>query len=158
MHTVDPALLRELNTGSMAKVVNRFGDEFGARVKVVRGKYRFATQGGAIGDIALLDDNGDTLKLPDNAVVVRNMLDVHTVPDSAADGSTVALKAESAADLLAATAEASVTGVLAGKLTGDGTGMFKTTAERTVYATVAAEALTSGSFDVYIWYFEGLAS
>ena len=113
---------------------------------IVKATYDFSAHGGAIGDVAL------DLKLPDNAIVYQGLIDVITDPTSGGSA-TVALKIEGTADLLAATAIASVTGQLDTIPDGTATNAVKLTAERTLTVTVATAALTAGKFHVYLSYF-----
>lgn len=112
----------------------------------VKATYDFAVHGGAVGDIAL------DLKLPANAIVYDGLIDVVTTPTSGGSA-TVALRIEGTADLLAATAIASVTGQV--KPTTDGTAgnAIKLTAERTLMATVATASLTAGKMHIFLTYF-----
>lgn len=118
----------------------------------VVGKYNFAVQGGAVGDIALVDELGATAKIPINAVITRAYVDVITEPTSGGSA-TVAAKAQSSADLFDATAIASLTaGLHEGNMTGAASEMVKATAERTLYITVATAALTAGKLNVHVEY------
>jgi hypothetical protein len=118
---------------------------------VVKAKYSFAVQGGAIGDVTLVDDDGNAVVIPDNALIMQVIVDVLTAPTSGGSA-TVALKAQSAADLLGATAIASITGVVAGVPVDSAATSIKLTADRTVKATIATAALTAGVFNVFIRY------
>lgn len=117
--------------------------------------YDFAVDGGAVGDIALRGQ-----KIPQGAIITDVLIDVDTVLTSGG-AATVALKAESAADLNAADAISgapwSSTGAKRGDLTAT-TAPVKTTAERTVTATVAAAALTAGKFSVIVSYLQKAGS
>jgi hypothetical protein len=110
------------------------------------GTYDFSLVGGAVGDLST------GIVLPDNAIVRRAFLDVITPPTSGGSA-TVAFKVQSAADLKAATAIASLTaGVHDGALNDSVAAYIKLTAERTVYATVATAALTAGKIKIYVDY------
>lgn len=118
-------------------------DAVGGFVKVT---YDFDVHGGAVGDIPL------DFELPDNAVVFDGFIDVLTDPTS--DGSaTVALKLEEAADILGATAIASVTGLVDTVPDGTGANAVKTTAARVLTMTVAVAALTAGKMNIFLRYF-----
>lgn len=123
------------------------------KVQVLKATYSYAVQGGAsTASINLLDTDGKAAKLPDNAVVKQVLIDVLTAPTS--DGSaTIALTAQSAGDLKAATAIASITGLVAGVPVGSAATMIKLTAERTVQMSVAVAPLTAGKFNVFIEYY-----
>lgn len=120
-------------------------------VKAVRGRYDFAVDGGAVSDIDLTK----SAVIPANAVIVGGFIEVDTALTSGGSA-TVALKVEGAGDILAAaafggapwstTGRKSVIPVFTGATT------VKTSAARKVQATVAAAALTAGSFDVVLFY------
>ena len=150
-------LLNKMNT--TAQKVG-LGDELDKTKNVLCAKYSYALQGGAVGDLTLVKDINAPLTtdnyavLPDNAIITKVWIDVLTAPTSGG-AATVALKSQSAADLLAATAIASITGILAGVPDDAVANMIKLTADRTVKATVAVAALTAGKFNVYIEYVLG---
>jgi hypothetical protein len=123
------------------------------RLKFARAYYDFAVDGGAIGAITL---RGDTL--PSGAVILDSLVEVNTLVTTASSG-TVALSVESAADLRAAATPA--TGPLALSTTGLKRALVtyaatpvKTTAARSVTATVATGAITAGAFSVILAYVE----
>lgn len=126
------------------------GPYMGSR-KIARGLYEFALDGGAVGDIAL---RGDTL--PSGAIIVDAYLHVDTAVTSGGAG-TVAIKVESAADIAAAAAVSgapwSSTGAKRATFTAT-TAPVKTTAARSITATVATAALTAGKFSVIVEYIE----
>lgn len=120
--------------------------------KVARALYDFATDGGATGDITLRGD-----ALPSGALIVSAFIVVDTVPTSGG-AATIAIKTEGAADINAADAVSgapwSSTGVKrADALVAANTGV-KTTAARSVVATVATATLTAGKFSVIVEYYE----
>lgn len=121
------------------------------RRRMAVGLYDFGTDGGAVGDITL---RGDTI--PSGAIITDVLIHVDTALTSGGSA-TVALKAESAADLNAADAISgapwSTTGAKRGDLTAT-TAPVKTTAARAIVATVATAALTAGKFSVYVSYLE----
>ena len=123
----------------------------GGGTKTAVGLYSFATDGGAVGDITL---RGDTI--PSGAIITDVLIHVDTALTSGG-AATVALKAESAADLNAADAISgapwSTTGAKRGDLDAD-TAPVKTTAARSIVATVGTAALTAGKFSVYVTYLE----
>ncbi|NET97612.1 hypothetical protein, partial [Okeania sp. SIO1H2] len=71
--------------------------------------YDFAIHGGAISTITL-----DTATIPDNAIITGAYVDVLTDPTSGGSA-TIALGLNTTTDVLAATAIASVTGVVVAK-------------------------------------------
>lgn len=114
--------------------------------------YDFAVDGGAVGDIAL---RGDAI-IPSGAVIIDSLIHVDTALTSGG-AATVAIKSEGAADINAADAISgapwSTTGAKRGDLTAT-TAPVKTTAARTLTATVATAALTAGKFTVIVTYLE----
>jgi len=122
------------------------GDE-----KLAVAEYDFAVDGGAIGDITLRGD-----QVPSGAVIVDALLHVDTILASGG-AATVAVKVESAADVNAAAAISgapwSSTGAKRATFTAT-TAPVKTTAARSVVATVATAALTAGKFRVLVRYVE----
>jgi hypothetical protein len=121
------------------------------RRRLAVGLYDFSIDGGAVGDIALRGDS-----IPSGAIITDVLIHVDTALTSGG-AATVALKAESAADLNAADAISgapwSSTGAKRGDLDAD-TAPVKTTASRTPTATVGTAALTAGKFSVYVSYLE----
>lgn len=120
-------------------------------VQAVRGRYNFATDGGATGDIDLTGPAA----LPANAVVLTGFVEVDTVPTSGG-AATVAVKVEGAGDIVAAAAISgapwSSTGRKSVVPVATGATTVKTTAARKIQATVATAALTAGAFDVVLLY------
>lgn len=115
------------------------------------GLYDFATEGGAVGDITLRGD-----AIPSGAIVVDALLHVDTVLTSGG-AATVAIKVEGAADINAADAVSGAPWSTAGAKRGDFTATtapIKTTAARSIVATVGTAALTAGVFKVVVWYVE----
>lgn len=116
-----------------------------------RGRYDFAVDGGAVGDIDLTA----VAQIPANAVVLGGFVEVDTVPTSGG-AATVAVKVEGAGDLVAAAAISGAPWSTTGRksiipvFTGATT--VKTTAARKLVATVATAALTAGVFDVVVFY------
>ncbi len=121
------------------------------RPKPAVGLYEFALDGGAVGDIVL---RGDTL--PSGAIIVDALIHVDTAVTSGGSA-TLAIKTEGAADINAADAVSgapwSTTGAKRADFTAT-TAPIKTTAARSITATVATAALTAGKFTVVVWYLE----
>lgn len=119
--------------------------------RIARAYYDFAVDGGAQGDIPLRGD-----KIPLGAIIVDALIHVDTVPTSAG-AATVAIKTEGAADINAADAISgapwSTTGAKRADLTAT-SAPIKTTAERTITATVGTADLTDGKFSVLVEYVE----
>ncbi|MFG6101193.1 hypothetical protein U2F10_02995 [Leptothoe sp. EHU-05/26/07-4] len=102
--------------------------------------YDFSIHGGAIGTITM------PLTTPDNAIITECIVDVLTDPTSTGSA-TIALGLNTTTDLLAATAIASVTGIVVAK---EQAAAFKLTAERNLQLTIATAALTAGKLAVYL--------
>ncbi len=115
------------------------------------GRYSFATDGGAVGDITLRGGG-----LPAGAVIVDALVITDTVLTSGG-AATVAIKVEGAADINAADAIAgapwSTTGAKRADLTAT-TAVVTTTVARSIVATVGTAALTAGAFRVVVFYFD----
>lgn len=110
-------------------------------------EYDFSTDGGAVGDINL------SATLPKDAIVYDGMIDVITDPTSGG-AATIALRYESAGDVLAATAIGSVTGQVKTVPDNSAANCIKLTAKRDLIMTVATAALTAGKLVVVLKYFE----
>lgn len=120
-------------------------------VKWAVGLYDFATDGGAVSDITLRGD-----AIPSGAIIVDALLHVDTALTSAG-AATVAVKVESAADINAADAVSGAPWSSVGAKRADFTATsapVKTTAERSIVATVGTAALTAGRFKVFVAYVE----
>lgn len=121
-----------------------------APLKVARGRYNFATDGGAQGDIDLTR----TAQIPANAVILGGFVEVDTAV--VGSGASVAVKVEGAGDIVAAAAVSgapwSTTGRKSVVPVFTGATTVKTTAARKIQATVSAADLTAGAFDVVLFY------
>ncbi len=120
-------------------------------LKVARGRYNFATDGGVQGDIDLTA----SAQIPANAYILFGFVEVDTVPTSGGSA-TVAVKVEGAGDIVAAAAISgapwSTTGRKSVIPVATGATSVKTTAARKVVATVGTADLTAGAFDVVLFY------
>lgn len=117
-------------------------------VHVAYAEYDFAKDGGAVGDINLRG-----AKLPEGAIVIRTT--IHSITAIVSGGATtIALKLQTAADMLAATAKASFSAnaLLDGVQVDTAATMIRCTAARTPVATVAVAAITAGKFVVAMQY------
>lgn len=121
--------------------------------RVVRGRYDFAVDGGAVGDIDLTLE----AQIPANAIILGGFVEVDTALTSGGSA-TVAVKVEGAGDIIAATAFGgapwSTTGRKSVVPVFTGATSVKTTAARKVQATVATAALTAGVFDVVLFFIQ----
>lgn len=138
-----------MNTHGTNKI--HAGGPFMGSRKYARALYEFAVDGGAVGDITLRGDS-----LPSGAVILDSWLHVDTALTSGG-AATVAIKTEGAADINAADAISgapwSTTGAKRADFTAT-TAPIKTTAARSIVATVGTAALTAGKFSVIIEYVE----
>jgi len=111
-------------------------------------EYDFAKEGGAVGDITLRG-----AQLPKGAIIKEGIVDVETAVVSGG-AATIALKLNSAGDVLAATGKASFSLNATLDVVPDGTAAnsVKLTANKRLAATVAVAALTAGKFTVALEY------
>ena len=123
--------------------------------KSVQAEYDFAVDGGAVSTITLRsapdagDNQGNTI--PVGSVITHGYIDVLTAVASATG--TVAVTAESAADMLAATGQAGLTlGRKSIVPAATGATAVKTTAARSISITIATAVLTAGKFRVVLFY------
>jgi hypothetical protein len=122
---------------------------------IVKAKYDFSVLGGAVGSVNLRDpeDSTKTVTLPNKAVITTAYIDILTAMASAGGTGTIALTAQSAGDLKAAVDADTLSGIVACIPTGSAASSIKLTAERTLTATIATEALTAGKFILVVEYF-----
>lgn len=111
--------------------------------------YNFATQGGAISTLNLLDDRGQPAILPIKAIITNVIVDWFTAATSGGSA-TVSVGGNTAADLCAATAVASCTGLVAGVPVGTAATAVKLTAQRQLTLGIAVAALTAGACNVLV--------
>lgn len=123
-------------------------------IKIARGRFSFAKDGGAISTITLTDINGRN-NIPANAIILGGTIDVITALTSGGSA-TISLgtsAGSSATALLGATAVASWTaGQLALTPIFTAATYLKLTAVGSITATIAAAALTAGVFEVHLVY------
>lgn len=98
------------------------------------------------------------LKLPAGAIVLQGLVDVVTTFTSATDAATIALRIQSANDLVSAIAISNGAnpwdaGLKATVPVDTAATAIKLTAEREVQAVVAVETLTAGKLRVYVRYY-----
>lgn len=128
----------------MAEVYTRLEyDDMGTGAYHGVALYDFETDGGAVGNI------GMGLKVPADVVILYATINVRTAPTSGG-AATVALTLQTTADVLVATAIASVTGLINGRPDWAVANAIKTTAERELSLTVAVAALTAGKIEVHL--------
>lgn len=123
------------------------------RLKTVEAEYDFAVDGGGTGTITLraVPGSADGNTLPAGAVITGGYIDVETACLSGTG--TMAIAAEGAADVLAATAQAGLTvGRKSVVPAGTGATSVKTTVVRSLTLTIATAAFTAGKFRVVLFY------
>lgn len=127
----------------------------GGAIKIARGDYDFAVDGGAQGDIDLMGVAG----VPSGAIVVGGFVEV-TAALTSGGAATAALKIEGADDLIAAAAVSgapwSATGRKSVVPNFTGANTIKTTAARDIALTIATADLTAGAFKAVLFYLEPL--
>lgn len=128
------------------------GGSYGT-VKLARGDYSFAVDGGAVSTIALTGGSA----LPAGALILSASIEVTTVPTSGG-AATIAVQTESAGDVQAAAAISgapwSTTGLKLSSARTRATVPLKLAAASDLSIVVAGAALTAGAFRVYVEYIE----
>lgn len=131
----------------------------GPRLKMARGVFDFAVDGGAVSTIALM---GAT-NIPSGATILGGWIEVHTALTSGG-AATIAVQVESAGDIVPAVAVASWTAgrkkivpALDASAALAAAADVRTTAARDISAVIAAAALTAGKFSVVLIYADPLA-
>lgn len=131
-------------------------------LRIVRGTYDFAVDGGVIGTITLKDSKSRAdIVIPDNAVIVDSLVDVTTTFITAgADAGTVALQVEGANDIVSAVAVSDGgnpwdAGLHAGIPVGTVATAFKLTQARTPSVVIGGQAVTAGAMVVTYQYIVG---
>lgn len=147
------SLRTKLNNGDSPERIVGLGTAIDKHVTCLKATYDFAVGGGAVADIVMKDQDGADAVIPSGAIITHVLIDVRTAVLSGGNA-TVAIKAEGAADLLGATAKASLTlnAFLDGVPVSSAATAVRLTADRTIKATVAVAALTAGKIDAYITY------
>lgn len=121
------------------------------RIKTAVGEYDFAVDGGAIGAITLRGTN----QIPSGAVITGGYMTVTTL-FTTGTAATMAISVEGANDLISATvvsgAPFSATGQKSLIPVGSGATSVKTTAARSIVATIATGTVTAGKATVVVTY------
>jgi hypothetical protein len=116
--------------------------------------YSFAVNAGAIGNTPLFDDLGNAAVMPPSAVILQSFSNWTTAATSAgAATGAFSVATASAADLLAATGKASLTGLLAGTpvfTAATAIALGTTSTGYPINITIAAAALTAGVANLYV--------
>lgn len=149
-------LLNRLNNGARNLVL---GNLLSNQLNAAKGVYDFDVQGGAVSTINL-DDSlnefgsaGDVV-VPSGSVVWSGVIDTITQGATSASG-TFSIGLNTTTDLKAATAAASITGLVALIPVGTAATAVKMTADRTLTTSIATGAVTAGKFNVYLQYWRG---
>lgn len=120
-------------------------------VKRAIAQYDFARDGGVVGAITMAGDS-----IPSGAFIVDSLLIIDTIPTSLGSA-TISVGTEGAADIAAAAAISgapwSTATAKRGTLTAT-SAVVKTTAKRSIAATVAVADLTAGKFRAIVSYIE----
>ncbi len=125
---------------------------------IVRGKYDFAVDGGAVSTIAITSGT----PIPSGSVIVGGYVDITTTLTSGG-AATIACQVEAANDILTAVAVASWSAGRKNVLPSPTTGALtastavKTTAARDISLVIAAVALTAGVANVVLYVIPPLA-
>jgi hypothetical protein len=125
------------------------GKELANKKHCIKAVYDFAVLGGAIGSVSLVDQYGETVKIPLGAIVTQVLVDTVT-PLTSGGLATVALTLNAAGDLMAADDFDDLVAIMPGIPVGSAATAVKATAEREIVATIAVAALTAGKVDVYL--------
>ncbi len=120
-------------------------------VHTARARYDFSVDGGAVSAIVI----GPVGQIPSGAYITGGFVQVDTAVTSGGSG-TLAISVEGADDIVAAAAVSGAPWSTTGfkDIVPDNTGstVVKTTAARSITATVATAALTAGVVDVVLFY------
>jgi hypothetical protein len=122
------------------------------KIQVMKATYKVSVQGGAIGTVNLKDTDGKDAVLPNKAVIKQVIFDVKTACTTGASG-TLSFGANTTTDLKAATAAASWTGLVAGVPVGTAATAVKTTAQRTLTASIATGIIAACDINAFIEYY-----
>lgn len=118
--------------------------------KAIRGRYDFSVDGGAVGAITISAE-----QIPAGAYITHGYVEVDTACTSGASG-TLAISVEAANDIVNAAAVSgapwSTTGFKSVIPVATGATAVKTTAARSIVATIGTGALTAGVVDVVLFY------
>jgi hypothetical protein len=115
-------------------------------VGMVKVKYDFAVNGGAVSTIPL------GVTLPDNAIIFEGCGDIITAFTSTGGTGTIALNANTGGDLLAAVDADTLAGVFAIIPVGSAASAVKLTAAREIAITIGTAAITAGKAVFFLFY------
>ena len=126
------------------------GQQLASKVHVIRAKWSFAVDGGAVGTINLKDEFGNYIIIPSGSIVKQVLIDRVTVPTSTGNNGTVALTLNSTGDLLVAVDADTLSALHAGVPIGTAATMVKATAQRNLNLEIATNALLSGVLNIFV--------
>lgn len=133
----------------------------GPRLKLARGLYDFAVDGGAISTIGLMAAEH---RIPAGATIIGGWVEVHTQLTSGG-AATIAVGVETNTDIVPAVAVASWTvgrkRVVPGLTVGNtlaASDVVRTSADRNITMTIATQTLTAGKFSVMLLYADPLVT
>lgn len=149
-------ILNRLNNGARSVLL---GNLLSNQLNSAKGVYDFAVHGGAVSTINLddsLNEFGSTgnVVIPNGSVVWSGVIDTLTQGATSASG-TFSIGLNTTTDLKAATAAASINGLVALVPVGSAATAVKMTADRTLTTSIATGAVTAGKFNVYLQYWQG---
>lgn len=124
-------------------------------LKSAVGEYDFAVDAGAIGAITLRGSGPLGNQIPSGAVIVSGYIEIDTL-FTTGTAATMAISVEAANDIVSATivsgAPYSTTGRKSIVPAGTGATSVKTTAARSIVATIATGTVTAGKGRVVVFY------
>lgn len=124
-------------------------------LKSAVGEYDFAVDGGAIGAITLRGSGPLGNQIPSGSVIVSGYIEIDTL-FTTGTSATMAISIEGANDVVSATivsgAPYSTTGRKSIVPAGTGATSLKTTAARSIVATIATGTVTAGKGRVVVFY------
>lgn len=133
---------------------NGLGTLLHRTLNVMKVLYSFAANGGALGNTPLNDDLGNAAIIPPSAIIVQSFSNWTTLATSLGSATAAfSVATPSAADLLTATAKASLTGVLAGTpvfTAATFIALGTTALGYPINITIATAALTAGVSNLYV--------
>ena len=139
-------------TALLANSPTHAGAEIHQKMGVTKAVYDFAVQGGTVGAIELLDDAGDPVVMPDNAIVFQTTIDILTAFVSTGNNGTIALSLVGANDILSAVDADTLSGVNDGVPDGSGAAMVKMTSALPLTLTFGTNNITAGKMNVFLFW------
>lgn len=133
-----------------------FGVLLNQKRGLIKAVWDFDDQGGAVGTLNLLDDQGTLITIPDNTIIVQGWIDPYTAMTSTSNDGEISFALNTAEDLLAdVDADSIGTTITALIPAGAAANMVKATAARNIVMEVKVNALLSGAFSLFLEYCYG---